>query len=229
MLQVITIIIVCQPLFTVKQKNPIPVCFLLSRNRLFTELCTNQSVHKFLVTPGRIHMFWSFWAGYNIILVPTGLDIINFMVLRLISESVGRKTGILNNKWITKFSNSQKVSHCASYPCLAKNKEADVTRRSEKQKHIGYLRRAWPPSEHCGTRRPTNNHETSQSQPLHSQHSAVAVHRPHTHSRHISCYVQEDYNRLQNGGEAAHTINEATCCRQGFSHKNADIHQNRWS
>ena len=54
--------------------------------------------------------FWSRRAGFNMINSNGYL-----MFLRLASESVGRNTGIVNNKSIVKFSNTLKVSLQATY------------------------------------------------------------------------------------------------------------------
>ena len=189
--------------------------FLLGDLRYLRVHNTEQSVHP-VCTYHSVNIVWSYRAR------------IYFMVLRLTSESAGRKTGI------AKFSNTRKVSLCNVPTLQAKNKGFDVIRRFSRA-----TTRSWP--KHTSAildGRDLLPNTAAHEQPRNFTKSSFSTqlsarpqpgHQPSRHSRTSAVPFKKDDNRLQNGGDAVNTMHQATCCRQGFSHKNADIHRNRWS
>ena len=139
-----------------------------------------------------------------------------FMVFRLISKSVSRKTGIVNNKCIVKFSNTLKVSLQATH-ALQRTKESDVIRcffapqdEAARKSWLSHIvqsatlrtRNLTSPDARRGKdrahpssllRRHTETLETSRSQQSASslQPSQTQATDPSRHSYHISCYIHK--------------------------------------
>ena len=230
-------------LFTVKQKTPILVhpayigtdCSLKCvRHTIFVQQA-RIIIHRNIIygLPGRIIIdrdiiYWPTWLGFYKL---NGPPFINQVNQRAGYQELWTLSGIAN---ISNHATNKETAKM-NFALPAKNK---VWLHQTRGKNF----RAIPHEAYQNTTRQTSTGVTfirtqryakTPEQPRDFTKS-LTVHPAFSQSRsptscHISCYVQGDYRRLHYGYNTPHTNHQATCCHQGFSHTNADIHWNMWS